>query len=483
MAEIMEHAAGFLAFLWDNLTPSDRFRIRNGAVKTAWIFGAGASHHYAMNPAGVSIPLANGFFEAFHNLPTSEGFQAHIGPLVNYLYHSRGIQPAEVYKWRENIEDFMTSIEQEIDDLRSTVNTGKNLHKDQLEKSLNAATCFNNMAFICANVINESQNGPSDTAYHELLKFCSPDDVFLTFNWDTLLDRALADSGCWSPNNGYGLKFESILDGCWKSEMDSSQIIQTNLRLLKLHGSTNWLIPLTSIQPMTLEEKSIVPGPEKIFLYWHGSLPFSTFKGRWRGGYAPTCYGYYPPSLPFSSFSEESLAAPPGYIKIRMTPAKIFSPFKEPEDNGLVSAPLLITPVRQKQYDKYASSIESVWSQSQEALLSADRIVIVGYSFPPTDIRPLEILRATLQTRKGEISLEIIDPYANEIADRIGHDDLANARSVEISCVKFEDYLGQLWKSAPGILAEAASKDEDVQKWIASVQMMIEASPYVHKKK
>ena len=234
MTEESKYDDGFLAFLWDNLSPGDRVRVLSGIPKTVWIFGAGASHHYAMNHRGIRIPLANGFFKAFHSLPTSEGFQAHVGPLINYLYRSRGIKPTEVTNWEENIEEFMTSIERELDELRSKMTAGDHKNQNEFDRGVAAATAFNNMAFIFANVINEAQNGPSYTAYHELLKFCSPDDTLISFNWDTLLDRALADSGCWSPNNGYGFSFASIFDSTWKAEMDSSQVTDTNLRLLKL---------------------------------------------------------------------------------------------------------------------------------------------------------------------------------------------------------------------------------------------------------
>lgn len=174
----------------------------------------------------------------------------------------------------------MTSIEMEIENLKSKADTGEALSKEEVEMGLSAATAFNNMAYVFANVINEAQNGPPVTAYHELLKFCGPNDTFVTFNWDTLLDRALADTGCWSPNDGYGFTFGSILDGSWKSEMDSSLVHKTSLKLLKLHGSTNWLTPATNIHPFTLEYESVVSGEDGVFLYWQTSLPYETHRGR-----------------------------------------------------------------------------------------------------------------------------------------------------------------------------------------------------------
>src|SRR6266849_3248959 len=66
----------FMRFCWFSLPPSARARLLARACKTTWLFGAGASHHYNLNRFGVSVPLASGFFEAFNNLPTSQGFGA-----------------------------------------------------------------------------------------------------------------------------------------------------------------------------------------------------------------------------------------------------------------------------------------------------------------------------------------------------------------------------------------------------------------------
>jgi hypothetical protein len=63
----------FLAFSWENLPPWDQAKIMADSAKTVWIFGAGASHHYDLNLHGVPVPLANGFFNAFHALRVTQG--------------------------------------------------------------------------------------------------------------------------------------------------------------------------------------------------------------------------------------------------------------------------------------------------------------------------------------------------------------------------------------------------------------------------
>lgn len=462
---------GFLDFSWENLPPRDRVKVMADSPRTVWIGGAGASHHYDLNARGVPIPLSTGFFSAFHALPTSEGFHAHVGPLISFLHHGRGVNPLEVPQWTENIEDFMTSIEGELDALRNKKKKQK-LNKKDMEKVFLLSSVYNNMHFIFANVVNEAQNGPSTSLYHYLLKFCGPNDTFITFNWDTLLDRALADTGGWTPNSGYGFSFSSTFDGTWKKEVESAPVFPTNWKLLKLHGSTNWLVPYTFVHLETLEYGSHVPESSDVFLYWQSTLPYETFKSRWRGGYAPTCYCYYPPNLPVAGFTREQLSPGEGKVFLQISPMGIFSPFKEPAGLGVPSSPLLITPVHQKRYDIYQSSIEDLWQQSMAAMEKAEKIVIIGYSFPSTDTRPLELFRNILDSKGAAVSVEIVVPDAKDIASRIGNTHLAKAKNVVIHSVKFEDYLPILWNDAPQLMKRAAAKHSDVKAWLDRIYII-----------
>lgn len=456
---------GFYCFLWDNLSIRDRFRVLQGKKRTVWLFGAGASHHYALNNRGVNMPLARDFFKAMHRLPTTDGFNAYVGPLISFLHNYRGVHPLKASEWTEDIEQFMTSIETEIYELREKKEKNE-LTDEEREKSIALSMVFINMTFILANVINEAQDGSSYSAYSELLKFCSPEDTFITFNWDTLIDKALATSGAWTPNDGYGIGFSAFFDGKWKEKVDSSPTLESNWKLLKLHGSTNWLVPYTFIHLETLKIKSIITESDNVFLFWQATLPYETYKGRWYGGYGPTCYGYYPPHLPANCFSTTAISPKKGHVMVMASYKGIFAPFDEPLVQGVPSSPLLITPVRQKRYDSYTSVIGNLWDLAEKAFAETDKIVVIGYSFPPTDTRALSLVRNTLSMRKNQVELTIVDPFANAIAKQIGDEYIESAESVSLQNVTFEKYIDVLWQEAPLLVKATSDNNAEFKQWV-----------------
>lgn len=462
----------FLEFAWDNVGNATRLKLMKDMPRTVWLFGAGASHHYVLNPYDVRVPLANGFFKALNRLPTSQGFHAHVGPLLNYLHHYRGIPPSEASEFDENIEEFMTSVESQIMEFKGQKLNGK-MHSDDALRLMALSQVYTNMVFLFTNVINESQNGPVSPVFAYLLKLCTPNDSFVTFNWDTLLDKALAATGAWNPVTGYSMEFCGVFDGVWKDRIDCSSVAASNWKLLKLHGSTNWLVPYTTINLQTLEYASVISEGDKVFLFWQSSLPYDTWSGRWRGGYDFPCYGYYPPNIPAHYFSPDSLRVKPeGHVMLSVK-FSVFSPFPEPDNEGLPSSPLIITPVKQKRYELYTTTIENLWQSAETELKTTDRIVIVGYSFPETDVRPLSLLNNVLKKRKGEIEVVIVDPWANAIATKLENELGQNVKSLTPINLQFEEYVKWLWKNkAADLMRGAVLQSQEVRKWCDRIFML-----------
>lgn len=68
--------------------------------------------------------------------------------------------------------------------------------------------------------------------------FFRPNDVIITFNYDLLLEQALWKAKLWSPQDGYLLgEFNRNL------RYDESKLFETQVPILKLHGSINWHEP------------------------------------------------------------------------------------------------------------------------------------------------------------------------------------------------------------------------------------------------
>ncbi len=83
------------------------------------------------------------------------------------------------------------------------------------------------------------------------------------------------DTGGWNPNTGYGLTFRAVLDGSWKDAFGGEAKFPTNWKLLKLHGSTNCLVPYMGVEFKDWEFQTFVAGTDNVFLYWHSSLPYA----------------------------------------------------------------------------------------------------------------------------------------------------------------------------------------------------------------
>jgi len=81
--------------------------------------------------------------------------------------------------------------------------------------------------------------------------------------------------------------------------------------------------------------------------------------------------------------------------------------------------PLIIPPVRNKQYDFFGDLFSRLWSKAEESLVDADEIIIIiGYSFPKTDIKTDELFKNAFQKRSTMPEIIIIDPFPEDIISR-----------------------------------------------------------------
>ncbi len=161
-----------------------------------------------------------------------------------------------------------------------------------------------------------------------------PGDCVITFNYDVSLDCQLRRAKKWNISDGYGFSFPSNED-------------HSPIKLLKLHGSSNW------------------------YAKFHGAI---------------SGYGEAGPGANY-------------LIRPVITPGDmdfLGYAIRDPLfGNGAGCPPLIVLPVPSKNfYLEFAGAqnkemskfFESLWSQARGALRMSDEIVICGYSMPDADV-------------------------------------------------------------------------------------------------
>lgn len=368
-----------------------------------FLLGAGASKSYAQSPTKQRMPIAIDFFQTFDKLTAASNPWVLQEGLYGYLFKKGIKDPHEFLRAGVDIE----ALHSEIEDARNSAS----LNADSFIDYMIENKAYVELIFIFASVINEIQNGPVSNPHRAIATHLTPNDAVLTFNWDTLMDRALAQETDWKPDFGYGVVPHKIFRNGWKEPIPEKQGAP---QLIKLHGSTNWI----TAYPTNSDDGSIVlsheADPSTLHVFEFAEEPYACHAGRFMPGYCPYSYGYYPPNL----FHVPGRRAPEGFMFMRARP-KV--PWREegiaPSD-GLTSMPLIIPPVRKKSYDLFGDLFANLWKDAENRLAHADEIVIIGYSFPRTDLQSNSLFLNAFLRRATVPRIVIIDPAPEKVAEK-----------------------------------------------------------------
>jgi len=366
-----------------------------------YLLGAGASRAYDASSTSQRMPLARDVFEVFERLDIASNPWVLVGAIVNHVSASRNIPPEEFGRFNEDIEEFFS----EIQEILLTA-----IDRNDEPEVLWAAKILNELVFLFTSVINEVQNGPISRVHQNIARSLASDDRVLTFNWDTLMDRALAAETSWRTDFGYVVVPRLIHRNGWV--VPGPGVGETPL-LIKLHGSTNWL---TSYNSMEDGKASLMQtsDPSTLYVYESTDKPYATFAGRFMSGYEPFSYGYYPPNIP----DDPGKSAPEGYVLFRARPKFAWMPDGTAPEAGLPSMPLIIPPAKAKTYDLFGSLFKSIWAAAEDSLSQAEHIILIGYSFPRTDHQSNTLFKNAFSRRNSMPRVSIIDPYPTRVADK-----------------------------------------------------------------
>ena len=192
-------------------------------------------------------------------------------------------------------------------------------------------------------------------------------EPLLTFNYDSLVELLLLGQNRWRPDDGYGVPVR--------------------------------IQPLRTTDPSAVTEKSL-----RHVLHLHGSL----------------CV--YPQGFSIVPQGRNQLAIlrpkdPPDFIFDPESESLCFLPFEgRPAGISYVHVPeRAIAPVPDKAKGLLGHFIKEMYRQAVDAIRSADRLLVIGYSFNPHDRASYERLLAPAKGR----TIVIVDPNANHIAHRM----------------------------------------------------------------
>lgn len=272
-----------------------------------------------------------------------------------------------------NVEELLSFI-----DIKSILDSNPSDNLSQIKDDL---------IYLIGKTIKHNMGTGKSKSYENFDKNFIPEDArhtlptIITFNWDIAFDNIIISERYDMTNKlkegdnihniyhvDYGASFNSI-DNSYQSHNTTTSGVPP---ILKLHGSMNWLF---------CEKCKKDKNPFRYFIYGQ-KIIVNVFEG-------------------------DIISCP--QCKNKLTPVIVPPTLRKIEENSV-----LIT-------------IKEIWDAAFKALVNAEHIFIVGYSFPPDDVHFKLFLRSALfnnyKERKKPITIDIINykKYLQEKTDFENH--------------------------------------------------------------
>ncbi len=310
-------------------------------MKTVYLLGAGAAAGYQESYIGENSPVSKNFF-------TKAARVMNVHKIKDRYFNDDGQNYHHLFSFIEQLWGVdrnkigLTDIDINMEEVLTLlhIELQENPHSLELKRA-----CREYMLLMSITFDKILYGNPCP--YHQkIAASLKPGDVVISFNYELLMDNALLLSKRWFPHDGYGVH-------CKLLSADSSYHVDSavsEVALLKLHGSFNWLYCSECRQLFTAAEGS---GENLRFKYNHFDKISCVHQG-----------------------CRHSLQ------------------------------PIIIPPTMMKNYETMPFT-HQLWRKARQALCDADHIVIIGYSFPPTDFRSKWLFRKAMQqsTRSRKITV------------------------------------------------------------------------------
>lgn len=415
-------------------------------MQTTFLLGAGINRAISRIDDNLMPPLASDFFRQAlqHPYIAEECNLGHLSPLLDFIQKYWRLDRTQLEKNDFDLEECFTFIE---------LQRREAYFRGDSEKLSKASQIQYLLTGLLLEYLSECELGLlKDLTFQKFGHLiCQSRAGVITFNYDTFLEAAIENA---SPQNQEAI--EALLR---RDSMDTEerQTLSTNLRQQGLSEdeifdksynydkisdehiafSFHQWNPFLAYKVRFDEVALHPPGLTRIvsgkryyehpdnniehssFLKLHGSLGWFVHSG----------YRVDGVRLSGASAANEGKTMLKGRSTNRVG-------FPEIDITGEILLPLIITPVLNKPYDEYPL-FQKIWMEARDELKRTQRLVVGGYSFPPTDFHVRRLLREVFCEHSLE-DLCIINPDTSVV--RIAKE-LCNYKGPVLVCSDLADFM------------------------------------------
>jgi hypothetical protein len=150
---------------------------------------------------------------------------------------------------------------------------------------------------IIIHTTTDLDEGPAkarvSTVHQALLRMVRAGDTLITFNYDTVIEEAMPAETPWTPRGGYCVDVSGITHDwakAWLRKRNMTATTESQVRLLKLHGSINWVLyPTGKVRlkprPYVVRTRNGKPTFDRAAILppgWHKRVDRNPYRALWR---------------------------------------------------------------------------------------------------------------------------------------------------------------------------------------------------------
>jgi hypothetical protein len=113
------------------------------------------------------------------------------------------------------------------------------------------------------------------------------------------------------------------------------------------------------------------------------------------------------------------------------------------DEKDVNSMPLIIPPLRNKQYNRYGQIFSELWIHAESVISECQELFIIGYSFPDTDLASKDLFSKALKQNKYLKQVVIINPNPQKIESLFLNDFNIQPSKIKVKVKNFDvSYVG-----------------------------------------